>query len=87
MAIARKNLRSGGTTLCRDQLIWECNTSYLCSETGEISVEIPMVIRISDMIGADSSLLELVTSGNVSLRSLQVVILHTRKIASQHSLE
>jgi hypothetical protein len=40
----------------RDQVIWECNTDHLSAETGEITSESEMVIRISDMVGADSSL-------------------------------
>lgn len=40
----------------RDQLIWECNTDHLSSETGETTSDSEMVIRISDMVGANSSL-------------------------------
>lgn len=39
----------------RDQLIWECDTAHLCSETRQTSAESPMVIRISDVIGTDST--------------------------------
>ena len=36
----------------RDQLIWECNTCRLQSETGETRILNDMVIRLSDMSGA-----------------------------------
>lgn len=39
----------------RDQLIWECNTGHLCSETRETSAVSPTVIRISDILGTESS--------------------------------
>ena len=37
---------------CRDQLIWECNTDHLKSETGETEDWGGIVIRLSDMLGA-----------------------------------
>jgi hypothetical protein len=36
----------------RDQLLWECNTSHLCSETGETDDWGGIVIRLSDIVGA-----------------------------------
>lgn len=39
----------------RDQVIWECDTGHLRSETGQISKEGELVIRTSDIRGADSS--------------------------------
>ena len=40
---------------CRDQLIWECNTDHLRSETGETMDWSEVVIRLSDMVGAPYS--------------------------------
>jgi hypothetical protein len=40
----------------RDQLIWECNTHHLHSETGEREKGSELVIRLSDMQGSHSQL-------------------------------
>lgn len=37
----------------RDQLMWECNTKHLCSETGEVEDILDVVIRISDKRGVN----------------------------------
>ncbi|KAL9599825.1 MAG: hypothetical protein Q9219_003611 [cf. Caloplaca sp. 3 TL-2023] len=36
----------------RDQLLWECNTDHLTSETGETETESGVVVRLSDKTGA-----------------------------------